>query len=169
MIIESLKIMPPFIANGNTASPIIGKTFVVWIGASLNDAYPNSVNGMFSHAMSRTLARSDLLLQAATRFCVSRGKVISQWSRHVAAVALTQPNNAFLVFANWPKRDKATKSLAGNIFSFFGENDKLGLHRNLPFGVRPRTFAALLGYFCRFCIPLIIPQHKQEEHIGYAI
>lgn len=170
MVVKCLKVTSPFITNHDSASPVIGKTFVVGIGATLYDAYPDLMNGMLSHTVCCIFACSDLLLQAATRFCVPRDKAISQWSHHVATVALAQPNNAFLAFANWPKRDKTTESLIGYIFGILGEGDKIVGHQNLQFWRLIRERLVIVArYFYGVFVSLIIPQRKQEEHIGYTI
>lgn len=150
MIAKRLKGIQPFVADSDAATNPIDVSSVVRIRTSLNHALPCPMQRCFCHAMSCRPYSDNIVVKTTARSSVAFAEALHGNAFCVSAVTLAQPHDiAAFALPNRAKRDKATKSLIGDIFSSFGKRDILGLHRESPvLGVKAQRHANVLGYLC---------------------
>lgn len=168
---ESVEIMLPLITNSDAATAVIGMRLVFWIGTTLNYARPNFIECTVTQAVSGVVAHGNFFLQATAGFGLAAKKICRQHIAGVSAIAQAFPLDIPTgVPGDRAKRDKATKSLARDVFCVFGKGDKLGMHQKLSFLVScQERFAVAAWYFYEVFASLIIPRCKREEHIAQTI
>jgi hypothetical protein len=140
MIVECFEIMPPFGVHRDSSSAPACVVLAARIRATENYAFPCSIQMVIPHSVRGVYLYCALRVKAATGLSSFTTKPVSIRFGHVAAVALTKPNDVLeLISCDGANRKQPTETLPGHIFSRGAKLNKLwnwgimGLHRNLNF------------------------------------
>lgn len=110
-------ILPSF-ANGNTSTSIECVALRSRIGAAVNHRVPTVISRYVTKTKSCVSFRELLTMQATTALGFAMNHVVYVGNDFVAAITCKQPSGDIAtVFANVTNSDKASESLAGNIFN----------------------------------------------------
>lgn len=156
---ERLKRLFPFFANRDTATAIATIDFVAGIRAALDHAEPSVIPAAVPHAVDSSSSGKQFLMQASARLRVAASQAMGSNGNCVIAIALAQPHYLFVSSCDWPKRDKATKSLTCNVFGVTGESDKLRLHQKFTFlFAKAQDVCRVAGHFLLGSARVIVSQ-----------
>lgn len=111
------KRVSPLLADNDSATSILGKSWVVWIMTPLQHQRPDAIQRRVGLAVSPRAADESIFPETATTLRVTRQQVGSANVTGLPAFTLTFPTTS--VFSlNRANCDQSTESLTGMIFSF---------------------------------------------------
>lgn len=116
VVIERLKIMPPLIANADTAATVVFVLLKVGSSAAIIHAAPNSIQPMVTQAVFGVSRQKLIVRKASARLGASALQMGRINSYLVAAIALTKPRLAPTNAFSESYRHQSPKSQVGEIF-----------------------------------------------------